>query len=146
MNGDVSSALYVNTPGDNVTISSYSYPTTSSDPPHPLSQYTQQIQQVQQPAYQQNTENNIQQQSSNTIQPIVQNVPSYQNNSLPFNMTNSSQINYFEIFTFEFSGIKIIIIPTFPPIPIINSIQMNHSETFIFDIPGSKVIIITLAF
>src|SRR5690242_20438730 len=54
MNGDVSSAPYVNTPGDNVTISSHSYPTTSSDPPHPLSQYTQQIQQVQQPAYQQN--------------------------------------------------------------------------------------------
>ncbi|GBB83429.1 hypothetical protein RclHR1_10150006 [Rhizophagus clarus] len=143
MNGDVSSASYNNTPGDNVTMSSHSCPPTSSDSPRSLSQYTQQVQQVQQPVNQQNTGNNIQQQSFNNIHPIVQ---PCQNNFSPFNMTNFSQINHSEIFTFEFPGIKIIVIPTFPSTPIINSFQMDHSETFTFDIPGSKVIIITLAF
>uniref|UniRef100_U9TT77 Uncharacterized protein n=1 Tax=Rhizophagus irregularis (strain DAOM 181602 / DAOM 197198 / MUCL 43194) TaxID=747089 RepID=U9TT77_RHIID len=52
MDDNVSSASYTNTPS-NVTISSQSYPTTSSDPPHPLvPQYTQQqIQQDQQPVF-----------------------------------------------------------------------------------------------
>ncbi|CAB4419017.1 unnamed protein product [Rhizophagus irregularis] len=85
MDDNVSSAPYTS----NVTISSQSYPTTSSDPPHPLvPQYTQQqIQQVQQPGYNQNGENNnIQQQFLNTTQPITQNLPHFiQNNSSPYN-------------------------------------------------------------
>jgi hypothetical protein len=129
MNDNVSSASYTNTYG-NVTMSSQYYPTSSSDRPP---QYTQQ---------QTNVENNIQQQFFDTTQPITQNVPHFvQNNPSPF---NASQINHSEIFTFEIPGIKIIVIPTFPPI--INSSQPNHSEIFTFDIPGSKVIIITLTF
>uniref|UniRef100_U9V875 Uncharacterized protein n=1 Tax=Rhizophagus irregularis (strain DAOM 181602 / DAOM 197198 / MUCL 43194) TaxID=747089 RepID=U9V875_RHIID len=58
--------MNINTSGS-VTTSSQSYPTTSSDPPHPLPQYIQQIQ----PVYQQNIENNIQQ---HTTQPITQNI------------------------------------------------------------------------
>ncbi|GBB87469.1 hypothetical protein RclHR1_13940007 [Rhizophagus clarus] len=144
MNGDTPSASYINTPGNNVTMSSISYPTTSSDPLHSLPQYTQQQIQVQQPVYQQNNENNIQQQSFNTIQPIVQNAP-HQNNSSPFNTTNS-QINNSGIFTFEIPGMIIIVKSIFPSTPIINSSQMNHSEIFTFNIPGSKVIVITLTF
>ncbi|CAG8547259.1 560_t:CDS:1 [Rhizophagus irregularis] len=71
----------------------------------------------------------------------------FQNNSSlfnPLNMTNYSQNNPSEIFTFEIPGIKIIVIPTFPPMA--SSFQTNHSEIFTFDIPGSKVIIITLSF
>ncbi|CAG8478756.1 uncharacterized protein OCT59_014418 [Rhizophagus irregularis] len=140
-NEDVSPASYTNTPGNAVS----SYPTTSSDLPHPLLQYTQQIQQVQQPIYQQNTENNIQQQFFDATQPIPQNVPHFiQNNSSPSSMTDSSQINHTKIFTFDIPGIKIIVISTFPPM--INSSRTNHSEIFTFDIPGSKVIIITLTF
>ncbi|RGB40343.1 hypothetical protein C1646_753411 [Rhizophagus diaphanus] len=143
MNDNVSLASYTNTSA-NATASSQSYPTTSSDPPpssqsypttssDPPPQYTQQ---------QTNVENNIQQQFFDTTQPITQNVPHFvQNNSSP---SNASQINYSEIFTFEIPGIKIIIIPTFPPM--INSSQPNHSGIFTFDIPGSKVIIITLTF
>ncbi|CAB4419012.1 unnamed protein product [Rhizophagus irregularis] len=137
-NEDVSPASYTNTPGNAVS----SYPTTSSDLPHPLLQYTQQIQQVQQPIYQQNTENNIQQQFFDATQPIPQNVPHFiQNSSSPFDI---SQINHSEIYMFEIPGIKIIIIPTFPSM--INSSQTNNSEIFTFDIPGSKVIIIPLSF
>ncbi|RGB40348.1 hypothetical protein C1646_753418 [Rhizophagus diaphanus] len=129
MDDNVSSASYTNTSG-NVTMSSQSYPTTSSDPPHPLvPQYTQQqIQQVQQPGYNQNGENNnIQQQFLNTTQPITQNVPYF--------IQNNSQINHSEILTFEIPGIKIIVIPTFPPM--LNSSRTNHSEIFTFDIPGT---------
>ncbi|RGB40350.1 hypothetical protein C1646_799864 [Rhizophagus diaphanus] len=138
MDDNVSSASYTNTSG-NVTMSSQSYSTTSSDPPHPLvPQYTQQqIQQVQQPGYNQNGENN-------NIQPITQNVSHFiqnNSNSSPF---NTSQINHSEILTFEIPGIKIIVIPTFPPM--LNSSRTNHSEIFTFDIPGSKIIIITLSF
>ncbi|GBB96871.1 hypothetical protein RclHR1_02860004 [Rhizophagus clarus] len=67
--------------------------------------------------------------------------------SLPLNppdTTNPPQINHSEIFTFDIPGIKIIIIPIFPPIA--NSSQTNRSEIFTFDIPGSKVIFITLSF
>uniref|UniRef100_U9UTK6 Uncharacterized protein n=1 Tax=Rhizophagus irregularis (strain DAOM 181602 / DAOM 197198 / MUCL 43194) TaxID=747089 RepID=U9UTK6_RHIID len=53
----------------NATASSHSYPITSSDSPRPLPQ-----QQIQQPVYQQNIENNIQQPFSNITQPIPQNV------------------------------------------------------------------------
>jgi predicted ribonuclease toxin of YeeF-YezG toxin-antitoxin module len=70
-----------------------------------------------------------------------------QNNSSLFNSlntTNSSQINHSDIFTFDIPGIKIIILPTFPPMTY--SSQANHSEIFTFEIPGSKVIIITLSF
>ncbi|RGB40352.1 hypothetical protein C1646_753422 [Rhizophagus diaphanus] len=139
MNDNVSSASYTNTSG-NVTMFSQSYPTTSSDPPHPLvPQYTQQqTQQV-------SVENNIQQQFFDTTQPITQSVPHFiQNNSSPSSMADSSQINHTKIFTFEIPGIKIIVISTFPPM--INSSRTNHSEIFTFDIPGSKVIIITLSF
>ncbi|CAB4419020.1 unnamed protein product [Rhizophagus irregularis] len=70
-----------NTLGNVTSMSSQSYPTTSStssDLPHPLPQYTQQqIQQVQQPICQQNTENNIQQQFFDATQPIPQNVPHF---------------------------------------------------------------------
>ncbi|PKK80890.1 hypothetical protein RhiirC2_767532 [Rhizophagus irregularis] len=99
------------------------------------------VQQVQQPGY---NHNNIQQQFLNTTQPITQNIPHFiqnNSNSSPF---NTSQIDHFEILTFEIPGIKIIIIPTFPPM--LNSSRTNHSEIFTFDIPGSKVIIITLSF
>ncbi|GBC07319.1 hypothetical protein RclHR1_00740002 [Rhizophagus clarus] len=74
---------------------------------------------------------------------IGQNVPY----SSPFNslgMTNSSQINHSETFTFDIPGIKIIVISTFPSMT--NSSQTNHSEIHTFDIPGLKVIIITLSF
>ncbi|CAG8615131.1 uncharacterized protein OCT59_014432 [Rhizophagus irregularis] len=119
----------------NATASSHSYPITSSDSPRPLPQ-----QQIQQPVYQQNIENNIQQPFSNITQPIPQNVPHYiQNNYLPF---NPPQINHSGIIPLEFPGIKIIIIPTFPPMT--NSSQINHPGIFTIDIPGSKVIIITL--
>ncbi|RGB40353.1 hypothetical protein C1646_799867 [Rhizophagus diaphanus] len=129
--------INTNTSGNAVS----SYPTTSSDLPHPLP-HTPQIQQVQQPIYQQNTENNIQQQFFDATQPISLNVPHFiQNSSSPFDI---SQINHSEIYTFEIPGIKIIVISTFPPI--INSSQTNNSEIFTFDIPGSKVIIITLSF
>ncbi|CAB4432537.1 unnamed protein product [Rhizophagus irregularis] len=124
MDDNVASASHTNTPS-NVTISSQSYPTTSSDPPHPLvPQYTQQ---VQQPGYNQNGENNnIQQQFLNTTQLITQNVPHFiQNNSSPF---NTSQIDHSEILIFEIPGIKIIVIPTFPPM--LNSSRTNHSEIF----------------
>ncbi|CAG8615103.1 uncharacterized protein OCT59_014433 [Rhizophagus irregularis] len=146
MDDNVSSASYTNTSG-NVTMSSQSYPTTSSDPPHPLvPQYTQQqIQQVQQPICQQNGEiNNIQQQFLNTTQPITQNVPHFIQNNSNSSSFNTSQINHSEILTFEIPGIKIIVIPTFPPM--FNSSRTNHSEIFTFDIPGSKVIVITLSF
>ncbi|PKK78653.1 hypothetical protein RhiirC2_729061, partial [Rhizophagus irregularis] len=48
-------------------------------------------------------------------------------------MTNYSQNNPSEIFTFEIPGIKIIVISTFPPMA--SSFQTNHSEIFTFDIP-----------
>ncbi|CAG8478882.1 uncharacterized protein OCT59_014412 [Rhizophagus irregularis] len=135
--------MNTNTPDSVTNMSSQSYPIASSDLSFPLPQYTQQIQQAQQPIYQQNnTENNIQQQLFDTTQPISLNVPHFvQNSSSPF---DASQINHSEIFTFEIPGIKIIVIPTFPPM--INSSQTNNSEIFTFDIPGSKVIIITLSF
>ncbi|RGB40351.1 hypothetical protein C1646_663918 [Rhizophagus diaphanus] len=121
----------------NATASSHFYPITSSDSPHPLPQ-----QQIQQPVYQQNTINNIQYQFPNTTQPITQNVPHFiQKNYLP---SDPPQNNHSGIIPFEIPGIKIIIIPTFPPMT--NSSQMNHPGIFTFDIPGSKVIIITLFF
>ncbi|GBB83431.1 hypothetical protein RclHR1_10150008 [Rhizophagus clarus] len=74
---------------------------------------------------------------------IGQNVPYFSPlNSL--DMTDSSQINHSETFTFDILGIKIIIISTFPSMT--NSSQINHSEIHTFDIPGLKVIIITLSF
>ncbi|CAB4381133.1 unnamed protein product [Rhizophagus irregularis] len=92
------SMMNTNTPDSVANMSSQSYPITSSDLSFPLPQYTQQIQQAQQPIYQQNnTENNIQQQLFDTTQPISLNVPHFvQNSSSPF---DASQINHSEIFT-----------------------------------------------
>ncbi|PKY21176.1 hypothetical protein RhiirB3_434687 [Rhizophagus irregularis] len=129
----------------NYNYDNSSYPMKNEDVSQhliPIHLYTQQqIQQVQQPIYQQNTENNIQQQFFDTTQPISPNVPHFVQNSSPF---VASQIHRSEIIPFEIPGIKIIVIPTFPPM--INSSQTNHSEIFTFDIPGSKVIIIILSF
>jgi hypothetical protein len=94
-------------------LSSQSYPTTLSNSPHPPQHFSQYN---------------------------GQNAP-YSSTPNSLDVTNSSRINHSGIFTFDIPGIKIIIIPIFPPMT-----NTSQSEIFTLDIPGSKVIIITLFF
>ncbi|PKY50247.1 hypothetical protein RhiirA4_466624 [Rhizophagus irregularis] len=64
----------------------------------------------------------------------------FQNNSSLFNslnMTNYSQNNPSEIFTFEIPGIKIIVIPTFPPMA--SSFKRTILKSLLLIFPDPKL-------